>query len=66
MLGLRTGLLPFAPDARMKGIPVEATRVGDATARAIFYRYRYPNAVGQLHLLLLRWVSVLAGVAVTD
>ena len=35
---------PFAPDARMKAILVEAAKVGDATARAITYRYRDPAA----------------------
>jgi hypothetical protein len=34
---------PFAPDERMKKILTEAARVGDATARAIFYRWRTPN-----------------------
>jgi hypothetical protein len=46
-IGIKKGQ-PFAPDARMKGIPVEATRVGDATARAIFYRYCYPNSAWRM------------------
>lgn len=41
---------PFAPDARMKAILVEAAAVGDATARSLVYRcrtreaYFYPNS----------------------
>ncbi len=41
---------PFAPDERMKKILTEAAVVGDATARAIMYRWRtadgywYPNS----------------------
>ena len=41
---------PFAPDERMKKILTEAAAVGDATARAIMYRWRgtdgywYPNS----------------------
>ena len=31
---------PFAPDARMKAILTEAAVVGDATARAVMYRWR--------------------------
>nr|WP_294527489.1 DUF1214 domain-containing protein [uncultured Rhodopila sp.] len=45
---------PFAPDARMKKILTEAAEVGDATARAIMYRwptpdgYYYPNSAWRL------------------
>ncbi|MCI4678628.1 DUF1254 domain-containing protein [Rhodoblastus acidophilus] len=38
-LGIAKGK-PFAPDARMKKIMTEAAEVGDATARAIMYRWR--------------------------
>lgn len=38
-IGIRKGK-PFAPDARMKHILTEAAAVGDATARAIMYRWR--------------------------
>jgi hypothetical protein len=34
---------PFAPDERMKKILTEAAVVGDATARAIMYRWRGPE-----------------------
>ena len=37
---------PFAPDERMKKILTEAAAVGDATARAIMYRWRTPTAIG--------------------
>lgn len=45
---------PFAPDERMKRILTEAAAVGDATARAIMYRWRtrdgywYPNRAWRL------------------
>ena len=45
---------PFAPDERMKKILTEAVVVGDATARAIMYRWRtadgywYPNSAWRL------------------
>lgn len=35
---------PFAPDARMKKILTEAAAVGDATARAILFKSRIPEA----------------------
>ena len=35
---------PFAPDARMKAILTEAASVGNATARALAYRSRIPEA----------------------
>jgi len=35
---------PFAPDARMKKILIEAAEVGDATARALTYRMREKEA----------------------
>jgi hypothetical protein len=38
-IGIRKGK-PFAPDERMKKILTEAATVGDATARAIMYRWR--------------------------
>ncbi len=38
-IGIRKGK-PFAPDERMKKILTEAAIVGDATARAIMYRWR--------------------------
>ena len=37
---------PFAPDERMKKILTEAAAVGDATARAIMYRWRARTATG--------------------
>ena len=52
-IGIKKGK-PFAPDARLKKILTEAARVGDATARAIFYRWRtadgyyYPNSAWRL------------------
>ncbi|MFZ2089992.1 MAG: DUF1254 domain-containing protein [Desulfobaccales bacterium] len=52
-VGIRKGK-PFAPDERMKKILTEAARVGDATARAIMYRWRtpdgywYPNSAWRL------------------
>ncbi len=48
-IGIQKGK-PFAPDERMKKILTEAAAVGDATARAIDYRWRikeayyYPNS----------------------
>jgi hypothetical protein len=42
-IGIEKGK-PFAPDARMKKILTEAAAVGDATARAITYRSRIPEA----------------------
>lgn len=45
---------PFAPDERMKKILTEAAGVGDATVRAIMYRWRtsdgyyYPNSAWRL------------------
>ncbi len=41
-VGIRKGT-PFTPDARMKRILTEAAAVGDATARAIAYRWRLPE-----------------------
>jgi hypothetical protein len=41
-VGIRKGK-PFAPDARMMRILTEAAAVGDATARAIAYRWRLPE-----------------------
>jgi hypothetical protein len=41
-VGIQKGK-PFAPDARMKRILTEAATVGDATARAIAYRWRLPE-----------------------
>jgi hypothetical protein len=38
-IGIEKGK-PFAPDSRMKKILTEAAEVGDATARAMFYRMR--------------------------
>ena len=52
-IGIQKGK-PFAPDERMKKILTEAARVGDATARAIMYRWRsadgywYPNSAWRL------------------
>lgn len=34
---------PFAPDERMKKILTDAATIGDATARAIMYKWRTPN-----------------------
>ncbi|CAH2602545.1 conserved exported protein of unknown function [Rhodovastum atsumiense] len=42
-IGIEKGK-PFAPDARMKQILTEAAAVGDATARAIAYHTREPEA----------------------
>jgi hypothetical protein len=48
-IGIQKGK-PFAPDARMKKILTEAVAIGNATARAIYFRpnlegaYRYPNS----------------------
>ena len=42
-IGIEKGK-PFAPDARMKKILNEAAAVGDATARAITFRSRIPEA----------------------
>ncbi len=42
-IGIEKGK-PFAPDERMKKILHEAAAVGDATARAITYRSRIPEA----------------------
>ncbi len=42
-IGIQKGK-PFAPDARMKKILTEAAVVGDATARAINYRFRQKEA----------------------
>lgn len=45
---------PFAPDERMRKILAEAAAIGDATARAIMYRWRtpegyyYPNSAWRL------------------
>jgi hypothetical protein len=41
-IGIQKGK-PFKPDARMKKILTEAAEVGDATARAIMYRWRTPE-----------------------
>ena len=55
-IGIQKGR-PFAPDERMKKILTEAARVGDATARAIVYRWRtpdgyyYPNSAWRLGII---------------
>jgi hypothetical protein len=55
-IGIQKGK-PFGPDARMKAILTEAARVGDATVRAIMYRWRtpdgyyYPNSAWRLGFL---------------
>jgi hypothetical protein len=52
-VGIKKGE-PFAPDERMKRVLTEAAAVGDATARAIMYRWRsqngywYPNSAWRL------------------
>jgi hypothetical protein len=52
-IGIQKGK-PFAPDERLKKILTEAATVGDATARAIMYRWRtadgywYPNSAWRL------------------
>ena len=52
-IGIQKGK-PFAPDARMKKILTQAAQVGDASARAIMYRWRdadgyyYPNSAWRL------------------
>jgi hypothetical protein len=52
-IGIQKGK-PFAPDARMKGILVDAAAVGNATARAIVFRtrdrdaYYYPNSAWKM------------------
>ena len=43
-IGIQKGK-PFNPDARMKKILTEAALVGDATARAIMYRWRTPEGL---------------------
>ena len=42
-IGIQHGK-PFDPDDRMRAILTEAAAVGDATARAITYRFRQPEA----------------------
>jgi hypothetical protein len=48
-IGIQKGK-PFAPDARMKKLLTEAVAIGNATARAIYFRpnlegaYRYPDS----------------------
>jgi hypothetical protein len=42
-IGIQHGS-PFNPDDRMRAILTEAAAVGDATARALTYRYRQPEA----------------------
>lgn len=55
-IGIEKGK-PFAPDARMKKILTEAAAVGDATARAISFRFRqkeayyYPNSAWRMGYL---------------
>jgi hypothetical protein len=52
-VGIQKGK-PFKPDERLKKILTEAAQVGDATARAIMYRWRnadgywYPNSAWRL------------------
>ncbi len=52
-IGIKKGK-PFNPDERMRKILSEATEVGDATARAIMYKWRtpdgfyYPNSAWRL------------------
>jgi hypothetical protein len=52
-VGIKKGK-PFEPEARMKKILTEAAQVGDATARAIMFRWRtadgyyYPNSAWRL------------------
>ena len=43
-IGIKKGQ-PFAPDARMKKILTDAVAVGNATARAISFRFRKENSV---------------------
>ncbi len=42
-VGIRRGR-PFAPDERIRAILTEAATVGDATARALTYRFRHQEA----------------------
>lgn len=42
-IGIQHGM-PFAPDDRMRAILTEAAAVGNATARALAYRFREPEA----------------------
>jgi hypothetical protein len=42
-IGIQKGK-PFAPDERMKKILIDAAAVGNATARAVSYRFREPQA----------------------
>ncbi|MFF0279752.1 DUF1254 domain-containing protein [Rhodococcus aetherivorans] len=42
-IGIRRGT-PFDPDERMRAILTEAAAVGDATGRALTYRFRQPEA----------------------
>jgi hypothetical protein len=43
-VGIRNGQ-PFRPDERMRRVLTEAAAVGDATARALFYRMRDPEGI---------------------
>lgn len=55
-IGIQKGK-PFEPDARMKKILTEAAEVGDATARALTFRFRgkeayyYPNSAWRMAYL---------------
>jgi hypothetical protein len=55
-IGIQKGK-PFAPDARMKKILTEAAEVGDATARALTFRFKekeayyYPNSAWRMAYL---------------
>ncbi|NGP07466.1 DUF1254 domain-containing protein [Rhodococcus sp. 14C212] len=55
-IGIRHGK-PFGPDERMRAILTEAATVGDATARALTYRFRqqeayyYPGSAWRLGIL---------------
>lgn len=42
-IGIQRGM-PFNPDERMRAILSEAATIGDATARAVTYRFRAPEA----------------------
>lgn len=55
-IGIRKGT-PFAPDARMRGILTEAAAVGNATARAIVFSTRDPDAYLYPNSAWKSWVS---------
>jgi hypothetical protein len=55
-IGIEKGK-PFAPDARMKKILIEAASVGDATARAILFKSRIPEAFYYPNSTWRKWLG---------